>query len=398
MSLHFAFVSIPAHGHVNPTLPLVEELVRRGHRVTYATGTEMVATVEKSGARGLGLPWELDPTKPVNSFSAGEAFAKFMAVRVEPARRYIPLLLEHFHRDRPDAMCYDRNTQLVAELAEKLGVPAVALFPMFASNEHFDLMKRFFSLEFEDPAQALVEVEETLSEIAAEYSLRKTRVTGIPRAGLKLVFIPRGFQIAGETFDDSYLFLGPSLGSRATSEEWQPPSNGARVLFISLGTIFNQRPEFFRLCANAFGGSDWHVVMAIGAVVDPGRLGPVPTNFDVRPYFPQPVVLSHAAAFVSHTGMNSTMESLYYQVPLLSLPQMAEQAANGDRVQELGLGRRLDPQSLTPQLLRDAVRQVADDRSIRAALARFNPEMTTGGGAAAGADAVEAYRSNQKSI
>ena len=29
------FFCIPAHGHVNPTLPVVRELTRRGHSVRY---------------------------------------------------------------------------------------------------------------------------------------------------------------------------------------------------------------------------------------------------------------------------------------------------------------------------------------------------------------------------
>ncbi|MDX6364284.1 MAG: hypothetical protein QOC85_3294, partial [Streptomyces sp.] len=33
---HIAMFSIAAHGHVNPSLDVVRELVARGHRVTYA--------------------------------------------------------------------------------------------------------------------------------------------------------------------------------------------------------------------------------------------------------------------------------------------------------------------------------------------------------------------------
>ena len=51
--MHFAFVSIPAYGHVNPTLPLVAELVSRGHRVTYFTSADFgIADPE----RRRGLP------------------------------------------------------------------------------------------------------------------------------------------------------------------------------------------------------------------------------------------------------------------------------------------------------------------------------------------------------
>jgi UDP:flavonoid glycosyltransferase YjiC (YdhE family) len=87
------------------------------------------------------------------------------------------------------------------------------------------------------------------------------------------------------------------------------------------------------------------------------------------------------------------MEGLFYRVPLISVPQSPEQGLNGDRVEELGLGRRLDPDTLTASLLRDTVRDVADDPAVRANLARFSHRMLSGSGARAGADALEAYLS-----
>jgi UDP:flavonoid glycosyltransferase YjiC (YdhE family) len=39
--------------------------------------------------------------------------------------------------------------------------------------------------------------------------------------------------------------------------------------------------------------------------------------------------------------MNSTMEALYFGVPLVTFPRQPEQEATARRVEELGLGRRL---------------------------------------------------------
>ena len=45
-----AFVEMPAFGHVNPSLPIARELVRRGERVVYFTDVEFERTVERTGA------------------------------------------------------------------------------------------------------------------------------------------------------------------------------------------------------------------------------------------------------------------------------------------------------------------------------------------------------------
>ena len=88
--------------------------------------------------------------------------------------------------------------------------------------------------------------------------------------------------------------------------------------------------------------------------------------------------------------MNSTMESLYHAVPLVTVPQMPEQEANARRVEELGLGRRLVQQELTPELLRATVDEVAADEEIRANLAAMRMSIREAGGSVAAADAIEA--------
>lgn len=102
-------------------------------------------------------------------------------------------------------------------------------------------------------------------------------------------------------------------------------------------------------------------------------------------------MLRQAAAFVSHAGMNSTMESLYYGVGLVTVPQMPEQAANAERAQELGLGEQLDAATVTVESLRAAVTRVASDSAVRANLDRMRKVVRESGGAARGADLIEEY-------
>jgi calicheamicin 4-deoxy-4-thio-alpha-D-digitoxosyltransferase len=85
-----------------------------------------------------------------------------------------------------------------------------------------------------------------------------------------------------ETFDDRYAFVGPCLTERAHQGEWQPPGIGP-MLWISLGTAFNERTDFFRTCAEAFAGTPWQVVMSIGTLDDPVELGGTARQRDCPP-------------------------------------------------------------------------------------------------------------------
>ncbi|GAB2672721.1 glycosyltransferase [Saccharopolyspora gloriosae] len=395
MSKHFAFVSMTAHGHVNPTLPLVEELVRRGHRVTYAIGPEFHAAVQAVGA-GLLDTGTVMPEMPTNFTKfTPEAMAPLLEFRLKDVRESFPKLLAHFEQDRPDAVCFDQGELTGRMLAEKLGVPEVALVPHFAGNEEFslrDIMTNEDEDAFDPSHPVLQDFMARLKEITTEFgvSFDPAAFGQAPPSPLNLVFLPKKFQLRPETFDDRFEFIGPSVGQRGIVD-WKPAHPESPLLFISLGTVFNQRPDFFQLCIEAFRDSGWQVAMSIGKVVDVADLGEIPENFDVRPSFPQPAVLQHAAAFLTHTGMNSTMETLYYGVPPIAVPQMPEQEANADRAEELGLGKRLQAADLTPELLRTTVDEVAADERIRANLAEMREAVLAGGGASAGADALEKF-------
>jgi len=213
------------------------------------------------------------------------------------------------------------------------------------------------------------------------------------RSGAEAVHPGYGFLAENPVFAEAVVaaglrFVGPSPAAREDTAGWTPPDEP--VLLVALGTAFNERPEFYRTCLEAFDGHG-PVAMAVGERVRIDDLGPVPGNVDVRPWFPQPAVLRHARAFVSHAGMGSTMEALYYGVPLVCVPQMLEQGVNAARVAELGLGVRLDPGGLTPEDLRAAVDAVTTDPATRAALDRMREAIRRAGGAVAAADAIETH-------
>lgn len=392
MPLHIACIAPAAEGHVNPTLPLVEELGKRGHRVTYATGGALVRAARSAGADTIDMGGEIvDPPTGLNSGINPVMMAQMMHRFLDHAREWLPVLAERLAEDMPDVICYDVMTMIGPMLAEKLGVPAVALVPNFAANERFSLADMFMPDGIDFDAPELREAHAERVRLAEEFGVTTpASMFDVTPADLNLVFIPRSFQLASETFDDRFRFLGPSLGRRVDSDPFAPDETRQRLLYISLGTAFNDRPDFFRRCLEAFGDGKWHVAMSVGHRIDPADLGEVPDNFDVRPRFDQPAVLEHADVFLSHTGMNSTMESVYHGVPLVAHPQMPEQRANAHRVEELGYGQVL-PDEFTATELRELVDEVADDSHVRATISAAGGAVRNGGGALAGADALEAH-------
>ena len=48
------FLIIPGHGHVNPTIGLVEELIKKGDEIVYITADIFRDKLEKVGAKFIG--------------------------------------------------------------------------------------------------------------------------------------------------------------------------------------------------------------------------------------------------------------------------------------------------------------------------------------------------------
>lgn len=386
MARHFAFVGRDGAGHVNPTLPIVTELVRRGHRVTYAVGESYAEVVRRAGASYLPLPGNNFRGGLAGEAAGSDVISMLAAMVMKGSDRELQVLRDRLAADVPDIVCYDGSSLSGAMLADVLGVPAVQLVPNFAANEHYSLLREFVS-DQDRLAVASLAMNRRVREYTSGFGITRDLGTVLTRtpASLNIVFIPRQFQYYGETFGDEYVFVGPSDYERIESADWIPPSG--RTVYIALGTMLNDRPEFYRLCIDAFADTDWQVAMAIGDRVDRAELGDISGNFDVRPYFSQLKVLNYADVFVTHAGMNSAMEAVLNEVPTVCVPQMPEQAANARRLTELGLGTLLT--DLTAANLLHAVNELNASESTRANLTEMAKHFRAAGGATAAADTIE---------
>lgn len=421
---HIAVFTIPAHGHVTPTLAVVEDLVGRGHQVTYVTVEEHAATIKAAGAEPLLYPttWSRDTEsvqgdRPAPDPAEVVQWAPLVALAETLAQ--VPAAKERFDANPPDLVLYDAVNYVVGRgLAHSWGVPAVRIFCTFASTESFSLFRRLTASVETDPQHfAVREFDRLTREFLDQHGF-----PGVPAQELAdrdeeltLVLLPKAFQLAPELFDDRYVFVGPAIGDRDIQGSWQPPRDGLPVVLVSLGTE-EPRPNaaFFRSCVEAFRDQPWHLVLSTDAV-DPDELGPLPANCEAHRRVPQLDVLRHASAFVSHAGMGSLMEALSLKVPVVVIPKVPEQAVVGARATELGMGVFVSGAGVSNELrqvaehieefgigvfqpfqgevgewLPEAVRHLTSDPGVIARIAAMRGEIDAAGGARAAVDAIEA--------
>lgn len=137
-------------------------------------------------------------------------------------------------------------------------------------------------------------------------------------------------------------------------------------------------------------------VKSVGKNFSIHKLKDVPENCKIYNEVPQLSVLRQADIFVTHGGMNSISEALVYGVPMVVIPFMSDQPTNARRIEQLGLGKKLDYRMINSELLRTTVLSVMNDESILANVSRMQKQMLDAPGNRGGADMImEYYESNE---
>jgi MGT family glycosyltransferase len=373
----------PDPGHIMPMLEVIHELVSRGHRVTVAnepavahlatvTGGEFVPVVRELPE--AGGEWAEDALSAINVFLDGNM-------------RALPQLKAFYDEDPADVYLYDTGSYVGRLLAESQGRPCAHLSPTIVG---LSPDKATEAARTRSPRVA--EYEERFAKWLAENGATTTDVSEFTGRAPRLVSLcAKVLQPGADDFDpDRAAFVGPCLGGREAQGTWTRPDDAERVLLVSFGSSFTDQPEFYRQCVAAFGDlPGWHVVLVIGMKIDPADLGPVPANIEVHPWVPQLAVLEQADMFVTHAGTGGCAEALYHAVPMVTVPQGADQFSNSRQLVELGVARHIDTPDATAETLREAVSALLTDPEVPGRLARLREEIRSVGGAAQAADLVE---------
>ncbi|MFG2261860.1 macrolide-inactivating glycosyltransferase [Streptomyces sp. NPDC048720] len=388
---HIAMFSAALHGHVNPSLEVIRELVARGHRVTYAIPPAFAGKVAATGAR----PVLYDSTLP-GPDADPEAWGSTLLDHVEPflndAVQALPQLAAAYEGDEPDLVLHDITSYPARVLAHRWGVPAVSLSPNLVAWEGYEE-------EVAEPMWAEPRKTERgrayyarFRAWLAENGINRHPDPFVGRPDRSLVLIPKVLQPHADRVDERvHSFVGACQGDRADQGDWQRPAGAEKVVLVSLGSAFTKRPAFYRECVRAFGGlPGWHLVLQIGRQVTPAELGDVPANVEVHSWVPQLAILRKADLFVTHAGAGGSQEGLATGTPMIAVPQAVDQFGNADVLQSLGVARRLPTEEATADRLREAALALTGDPEVARRLKDIQAQMAEEGGTRRAADLIEA--------
>ena len=382
---------VPAHGHVNPTIGLVNELISKGDSITYIAGEEFRDKFENTGANFVGYEADL------SAFNGQTSTISNMGKQhIKICKDILNLAIKQ--EGEFDYLVVDPFIKPGTKIIEKFKIKKViATSTTFAMNEK---ISNSVSSVMEKDNKDMLEMMKTFLTLAPKFKkLGKEFGINFPKNpmdllmgdkyDLTMVFTSKYFQPNSDEFDETYKFVGPSIFDRHELEDFTIENGeNKKVIYISLGTIANTDLEFYKRCFEALGSNkDLTVIMSIGNKTDIKDLEKIPENFKVYNYVPQLEVLKKVDLFITHGGMNSSSEGLYNSVPLVVVPQFGDQPVVAKRVEELGAGIAL-MENRSVQAIRSAVNKILSDDSYKENAKKIGESLKACGGYKKAAEAI----------
>ena len=372
--MKIAWFCIPAHGHTNPTLGLVKALTEAGHEIFYFSFEMFREKIENAGAVFIPCDeynFELEDKENADRVGKDQAFA--VELLVSSTLALDEMVTEKIGELQPDVIVADSIAYWGKLAAMKHGIPFISSTTTFAFN-------RYSSGYMKHGAGEKLRMLFSMPKVNKQ--IKRLREKGYPVKGLldivqndndtnTVVYTSKYFQPCSDTFSEKYHFIGPSI--RPITDTFEKKAK--KTIYISMGTV-NQNREFYRNCIIVLGKTDYQVIISMGTNTD--HFDAVPDNIEIYESVDQMAVLSIADAFITHCGMNSASEGLYFGVPLILFPQTPEQDAVARRTEELGAGLRLA--SIDEADVLQAVTQILEDKSFKQGAQKVSESFKNSGG------------------
>ena len=371
------FFCIPAWGHTNPTVEVVRQLTDMGQQVRYYSFAPFREKLEAAGAEVICCDEALPPQPKDLDKKVGRDFAALVEMVTETTLTLEEQVCRELEEFQPDVAVSDSVCFWGKLFAKKLGIPYVCSTTTFAFNQHSAQMMKPKAGELLRSLLGASRIGRKMA-LLRQHGYPVEKVTDLLQNDNEtntIVYTSREFQPMAETFSEHYAFVGPSVPERE-----EPVGDKSRPLvYISLGTVMHDRKCFCRNCVEALADMDVDAVLSVGTAENLEALGQLPPNIQAAEQVDQLSVLRRADVFLTHCGMNSASEAIWYGVPTVLDPQQSEEAAVADRMEELGMGLRL--RSEDPAYIREALERVLAEPSYKEQTDRIARSVREAGGA-----------------
>jgi MGT family glycosyltransferase len=402
----------PARGHLFPLVPILDELVRRGHAVALKTLASEVPLMRDRGFDASPIAPAIEAI-PIDDFQARTPNARIkraMGAFGRRAEHDLADLREAIDAHDPDALLVDCMTWGASAAAESWGGPWAQWFPYPLPLSSRDVPPFGPGLApLHTPVgrirdrvlRAVVEPPVARATLPAVNAVRAR--AGVPEVEdldahfslppLLLYMTAEPFEYPRSDWPASVLPIGPC--------PWDPPADPPAwladvdrpIVLVSTSSEFQDDGRLVTTALDALADEEVEVIATLPSAELP--TGSIPANARVERFIPHAPILERAACAITHGGAGATQKALAAGVPVCVVPFGRDQLGVARRVEVAGAGTRLPAPRLKPERLRERVLQAM---TMTAGARRVADGFAAAGGPAKAADAFEALaRAGQSS-
>jgi MGT family glycosyltransferase len=413
--MKIGFLSQPLTGHLNPMAALARKLASRGHEVAFI-GIPDIEPVVRAADLDF-VPFcenEFPPGSVAKTWGAVANLEGLDVVRYTALELTPPLVraaLEHL----PGKIAQTGVNALVIDSVYRLEIVPMHLclpYVQIWNVLHFDLSGstplNLYSWPHETSPEALArntrglqilrEIGKKTMPIAQSYAERNgLRIDwSNPAATVsKLAVItqtPREFDFPIPNLPPQFHYAGPlhdNEGREPVPFPWEKLT-GQPLIYASLGTLVNGRTNVYGKILEAVSEfPDMQVVLSVGKNLNPGDLGPIPTNTIVVHVAPQLELLKRAALCITHAGLNTALEALAQGVPMVAIPIGYDQPGVAARIAYHGVGEFVEIGNLAASHLSQLILRVTSNPTYRDKARWFQKVLGETRGLEIAADIIE---------
>lgn len=404
----FLIGTFPLTGHVSPAVPIVRELVKRGHEVCWYTGQAFQATVEQTGARFTPILSWIDYSNLKNvspellaqrEVQKGIDRLKFdlKTFFITPAAGQTKDFLAILSEFPADILIADSMFLGASWVAEQKGLPwaefgtsvlafysrDTAPFGLGLQPSNTLLRRaRNRSLTWFFKQTILQELRTYTNTVRSQVELPPSPIYFSDRISPFLYLSPTipEFEYPRSDLPPQVHLIGPLLSPPSTEftppHWWQELSGNQPIIHVTQGTVATNPTELIVPTLQALVDEDVLVVVTTGgATIDTISLSSLPTNARIEPFIPHAHLLPYVDVMVTNGGYNGVQMALTHGVPLIVAGQTEEKPEVAARVEWAKVGINLKTRIPTPQQIKNAVKTLLTDSSYRTHINHFQTQL-----------------------
>jgi UDP:flavonoid glycosyltransferase YjiC (YdhE family) len=361
------FTTNPQTGHWQPLIPFADALRATGHEVAFAATPTACAAISAleypcflAGADETAEEAQDRRQRMAAHWADASAWVWPTVFAGTWAVRRLPDLLAICEEWRP-AVLVRENTEFAGCIAaERRGLPHAAV-QVTAWRPWFHPL-----------------IAEPLNHLRESVDLPPDPVQSMLYRFLLIVPAPPGFHDPAHPLPATAHAVRHVAFDRSGEEHlpaWLNDLPDRPVVYATMGTAFNRVESILEAIVAGLREEPITLIVTTGRDQDPDDFGPQPPNVHLERYVPQSLLFPHCDLVVTHGGSGTVLTALGHGLPMVIVPVSADQPDNARRCEQIGVAQVIPADNRTPEMMRDAVREVLGDPRYRSIAQRLREEM-----------------------